>query len=294
MSEDNGNTAIVEQPKRAAAPIFAGSKGLELKGIEDMYRFAQYVAASGFAPKGMDRPESIVVAIQMGQELGMSPMASLQNIAVINGRPSVWGDAVKAIVLASGQCVGFTETFEGDGDKLTAVCEIERRWYETVRRTFSVADAKAAELWSKAGPWKQYPKRMLQMRARSWACRDAFPDALRGLLTVEEAQEAMPIDVTPKREVATVNIADIKAGATPEGDHKATPESSPQPKAKTPKFDRKAALAAISAESMRLGFDAYDAIVARVIAEQGETVQEVDKMTDAGVQALQLALAEAA
>ena len=73
---------------------------------------------------------------------------------------------------------------------MVAVCEAKRRGYEkpTVVR-FSVADAKKAQLWGKSGPWTQYSRRMLQMRARGFALRDAFPDVLRGLVTAEEAQD---------------------------------------------------------------------------------------------------------
>ena len=50
-------------------------------------------------------------------------------------------------------------------------------------------DAKRAGLYGKQGPWQQYPKRMLQMRARAWALRDVFPDVLRGVHVAEEAQD---------------------------------------------------------------------------------------------------------
>jgi hypothetical protein len=72
---------------------------------------------------------------------------------------------------------------------------------EETEATFSVADAKRAKLWGKSGPWTQYPKRMLAMRARGFAIRDAFPDAMRGMITAEEAQDyptkSAPRDVTP-------------------------------------------------------------------------------------------------
>ena len=55
--------------------------------------------------------------------------------------------------------------------------------------TFTVGDAIRAGLWKKAGPWTMYPKRMLQMRARSFALRDAFPDVLRGLVATEEVED---------------------------------------------------------------------------------------------------------
>jgi hypothetical protein len=117
-------------------------------------------------------------------------MQSLQNIACINGRPAIWGDAALALVVGSHVCEYVTEGVDGEGDKMVAMCFAKRRGYEkaTIVR-FSVEDAKKAGLWGKSGPWTQYPKRMLQLRARGFALRDAFPDVLRGLVTAEEAQD---------------------------------------------------------------------------------------------------------
>jgi hypothetical protein len=149
------------------------------------------VAKSDFAPKDFKgKPESCLLAIQHGSEIGLSPMQSLQNIACINGRPAIWGDAALAVAMASAVCESVTEAIEGDGEAMVATCTAKRRGYEkpTVVR-FSVADAKKAGLWGKSGPWSQYPKRMLQLRARGFALRDAFPDVLKGLVTAEEAQD---------------------------------------------------------------------------------------------------------
>jgi hypothetical protein len=100
-------------------------------------------------------------------------------------------------------CEYVREYMEGEGDNLTAVCEAKRQGYPSpsVSR-FSVTDAKKASLWGKTGPWTQYPSRMLQLRARGFALRDAFADALRGLVTAEEAQDyptqPEPVVVRPK------------------------------------------------------------------------------------------------
>jgi hypothetical protein len=132
-------------------------------------------------------------------------MQSLQSIAVINGRPTIWGDAALALVQSSPQCLYVREYTEGEGDNLTAVCEVQRRGYPqpTVAK-FSVADAKKASLWGKTGPWSQYPSRMLALRARGFALRNAFADALRGLVTAEEAQDYQtpePVRETPREQV---------------------------------------------------------------------------------------------
>jgi len=183
------------------------STGLALQSFDDAFRFSKMVAASEFAPKDFKgKPESCMLAIQHGSEVGLSPMQSLQSIAVINGRPTIWGDAALALVQSSPVCEYVKEYTEGQGDNLTAVCEAKRRGYPapTVSR-FSMADAKRAGLAGKAGPWSQYPERMLALRARGFALRNAFADALRGLITAEEAQDypqpvvaSEPVVVRPK------------------------------------------------------------------------------------------------
>jgi hypothetical protein len=185
--------------------------GLALQSFDDAFRFAKMVSQSDFAPKDFKgKAESCLLAIQHGSEVGLSPMQSLQSIAVINGRPTIWGDAALALVQSSPQCLYVREYTEGEGDSLTAVCEVQRRGYPqpTVAR-FSVADAKKASLWGKSGPWTQYPARMLALRARGFALRNAFADALRGLVTAEEAQDYQ----TPAVSEPTPSVVKVTAAA---------------------------------------------------------------------------------
>jgi hypothetical protein len=170
-------------------------------------KFSETVANSDFAPKDFrGKPASCMLAIQCGAEIGLAPLQSLQSIAVVNGRPSVYGDAALAVCKASAVCEYVIESIEGDGEQMVATCTAQRRGYPqpTVVK-FSVSDAKKASLWGKSGPWSQYPRRMLQMRARGFALRDAFPDVLKGLVTAEEAFDypqpvvaSEPIVVRPK------------------------------------------------------------------------------------------------
>jgi len=168
--------------------------------IEEAMRLSDILSKSQLVPKQyQNKAEDVLVATMWGRELGLAPMQALQNIAVINGRPSVYGDAAMALVQASPHCEDIAETLEGDGTpNPVAVCTAKRKGRAAVVARFSVDDAKRAGLWGKAGPWTQYPKRMLQMRARGFALRDAFPDVLKGLVTIEEAQDT-PVDVTPER-----------------------------------------------------------------------------------------------
>jgi hypothetical protein len=154
-------------------------------------RFSEMLSKSQMVPKAYQgKPEDVLVAVQWGKELGLAPLQALQNIACINGKPSVYGDAAMALVQASSVCEGIEEFFEGEGTpNPIAVCVAHRRNRTPVTAKFSVEDAKRAGLWNKPGPWQAYPKRMMQMRARGFALRDAFPDVLKGLITAEEAQD---------------------------------------------------------------------------------------------------------
>lgn len=156
--------------------------------FNEAWNFATIVAKSDFAPSNFrNRPENALLAMQLGTEIGLTPIQSLQNIAVINGRPSVYGDAAIALVKASAVCTGIIETYDDAAKAFT--CTAKRVGQPDVTVTFSEADAKRAGLWGKSGPWTQYPRRMLQMRARSFALRDQFPDVLKGLILAEEAMD---------------------------------------------------------------------------------------------------------
>lgn len=170
--------------------------------MEDAWRMAQHFAKSRMVPKDFqNNPEDVLVAVMWGAELGMKPMASLQGIAVINGRPAVYGDLLLAIVTSHPDYEDHKEWSDGEGDKLTYHCTFKRKGKEACTRSFSVADAKKAGLWGKAGPWTNYPQRMLQMRSRSWAARDRFPDALKGMHVAEEAMDVIPPETPGEPEI---------------------------------------------------------------------------------------------
>lgn len=190
-------------------------RGVQLSSYAEMKEFARDVANSGLAPRDLKTPEAILVCLQHGMELGLSPAQALQSIAVINGRPSVWGDAALAIVKGHPEFDDVIETFErgpkDDDDKTMAKCEVLRKGKMPVVRTFSIAQAKKANLWLKAGPWTQYPQRMLQMRARSWAIRDAFPDAIKGVGIREEVQDTEPKQANAREVTSKIVFPDEAA-----------------------------------------------------------------------------------
>jgi hypothetical protein len=165
---------------------------LEPKSLTEAMEIAKMLSDSSMVPacyKG--KAADTLVAMMMGKEVGLNPIQALQNIAVINGKPSIYGDAMLALVQNHPKFGGIEESF--DDESMTATCTVFRRNGKPHTQKFSQADAATAKLWGKAGPWTQYPKRMLQMRARGFALRSQFADALAGLITAEEAQD-MPVE----------------------------------------------------------------------------------------------------
>lgn len=186
--------AQLPAPSQPRPQIMAGGQVAALvpQTLDEAFRVATAIAQSGLAPKGLDKPEQVMVAIMAGAELGLAPFQALQSFAIVNNRPTLWGDGLMAVARAQG--IKAREWLEGEGDMTVAHCEVTRPdTGEIIARSFSVSDAKKASLWGKQGPWQSYPKRMLQMRARAWALRDGCADMLRGFQVREEVEDFQPV-----------------------------------------------------------------------------------------------------
>jgi len=117
--------------------------------LDEAMRFSDMLAKSQMVPKAYQgKPEDVLVAVQWGRELGLAPLQALQNIACINGKPSVYGDAAMALVQASSVCENIEEFFENeDTSAMVAVCIARRKGRTPVTVKFSIDDAKRAGLW---------------------------------------------------------------------------------------------------------------------------------------------------
>lgn len=179
-TEETKEVAVVRREMPSLAP----------RTFAEAVTFAKMLEQSSFIPAAFKgKSGDILAAIQFGFELGVGPMQALQNIAVINGKPSVYGDLALALVQASGKLAYLKETDDGT----VATCIVRRVGDEENHTvTFSNADAAKAGLAGKTGPWTQYPQRMRMFRARGFALRDKFADVLKGLITREEAEDYPP------------------------------------------------------------------------------------------------------
>jgi hypothetical protein len=199
MAEASTAVAVVdpaaEQRRQAArVALVAGNtpRAIVPTDFEGAWRISQAVVAAKMTPKSLETVEKCAVAILHGLEVGLTPMNALQSIAVINGRPSLWGDGALGLIQASGLLEDQDEHYEGQEGTETfkAVCVLKRKGKtRPYIGEFSMLDARKAGLLAKDGPWQTYLKRMLKMRARAFAMRDGFSDVLKGLSVAEEQED---------------------------------------------------------------------------------------------------------
>ncbi len=272
MTDQQLTTTETPRPKPPAVQTGGNVGALIPQDIEQAFRIAQALAHSGMAPNGFQTPEKCFVAIMAGAELGLPPFQSLQSFAIINGRPTIYGAALMAVIRTNGFKV--REWFEGDGETLTAFCEVTRPDDgDKAEASYSVADAKTAKLWGKAGPWTTNPKRMLQWRARGFSFTDGAADVLKGLQIREVVQDDEPFIEEPKAREGTGLLGKLEATQTlaTEGfgirditteAGEASPEAEAKPKKPRKKTVANEALDAIA--------EAEPEIVQQVVEDHGE------------------------
>src|SRR5215831_10639271 len=102
---------------------------VNLRSFDDYYRIARLAAASGMLPRDMNSAERACMVMMHGAEVGLPPMASLERIAIINGRRCIWGDAVPALAMDSGELSEWDEGWRGSpgSDEYEAYCTIKRK-----------------------------------------------------------------------------------------------------------------------------------------------------------------------
>lgn len=129
-----------------------------LRTLEDQLRFAGVVVKAGLAGAHKS-PESVVIALQMGAELGLLPTQALRLVNVINGKAGLSADGVVGVILASGQAEYFHPE-EVTPDHATFVTK-RRGAPKEVRCTFTMAQAQAAKLVERNPTYRTFPERML-------------------------------------------------------------------------------------------------------------------------------------
>jgi len=159
--------------------------------LKDLMAEATILANSRIVPLAyMGKPEAVFAVVQYGKELGIGPMMALQNIAFINGKPSLGSELRSAVAHKHPEYAGM-EIVESTEKK--CVVKVYRKFKHQKEPTcfmgsFSIEEAQKAGLLklSADSAWSKWTKRMLFHRANAFAHQDAFPDIDTGIHTEEE------------------------------------------------------------------------------------------------------------
>lgn len=226
---------VAVQPK---APLVANQRGyIAPTTVEEAARMAQAVIVGNLAPSSYGNdPTKIMLGIMSALEAGLPPLYGLRQIAIINGRPTIWGDGAVALVQSKNLIASMVTEWIGTKptdkdlskwpDDYGCRVTIKRRHQEgEYVGEFTVAKAKAAKLWlnAKKVPWIEHPERMLFNRARAWPLRDGFADALGGIAIREEVEDMMDAEKVDKH--VAIDLTDkpmVEAPPLPNDEEEAT------------------------------------------------------------------------
>jgi hypothetical protein len=154
-------------------------------------QLASQLSKSAMVPKAYQgKPQDLFVAMAMGYQIGLSVEQAVQAIAVINGKPCLWGDEMMALCMAHKDFEDIIEEPILANDAVIGYkCTVKRKGRTNTVNVFTLDDAKKAGLLGKQGAWTLYTSRMLKNRARGFSLRDSFPDALKGIKSREEIED---------------------------------------------------------------------------------------------------------
>lgn len=172
------------------------SMGFEMQNLDEAIRFAEMMAKSALVPKALQKqPSDVLIVLLTGRELGLSPMASLRLVAVIDGKPVIESEAYVAIVRSKPDCERF-ECVETTGQQATFVAK--RKGHNEQRLTWTLKQAAQAGLLGKDN-WKKYPETMLRWRCAGALARLEFAHHFAGCYMPDEAEEIREKDITPPK-----------------------------------------------------------------------------------------------
>lgn len=175
--------AIVKQESRATINV-EGGKGIVFNSFDGMQRFATAAVAAGFW-KDCSTVAKATMKLEMGAEVGLKPIQSLNRIHIIEGKPSIAAEAMAGLVRASGK-YRLVEIENTEDQAVVMVKErVDGTWEDVGTGRFSAKEAAAAGLGGRH-VWKAYKSDMLWARAVSRACRRHCSDVVLGLYAVED------------------------------------------------------------------------------------------------------------
>ena len=159
--------------------------GVMLHSVEDAMNVVAALGDCNLLPDGIKSKGDAFMIVMAGAELGMGPMASIRSLHIIKGKVTMSAELILGMLLSQGvRARWVTATNEA------AELELTRHGSEPHRESFTMEDARRAQLTKSGGMFEKYPKAMLRARCISAAARAYAPDLMAGggVYTPEELE----------------------------------------------------------------------------------------------------------
>lgn len=217
MGEGKEVEIVSVDPTMNVPAIMASQESQQMAlSFKEMKEWAEFLAKSTIVPIAyQNRPENCLIAVDMASRMGLSPMVVMQNLFVIQGKPSWSGQAIASMIRASKQFSNVTLNYVGEPntDKWGAYVTATRGDGKILKGgTVTMAIAKKEGWTTKNGSkWLTMPELMLAYRAYTWFGRVYSPELLMGLQSSDEVYDTIVEAVRPEKlnpyEVRTVELS---------------------------------------------------------------------------------------
>lgn len=191
---------MAAQDNSLAIDTFSNSES-----FQKIYDIGKMFASSTLVPSAFQgKPMDCAIAVDMANRIGVSPMFVMQNLYVVQGKPSWSGQACTAMVMASGKFKNVRHVYTGERGTDNWGCFLQAERTDTGEVVHGVEVtikmAKDEKWYDKNGSkWKTIPELMLAYRASSFFARVFIPNALMGCIVEGEAEDIarVPVEAAP-------------------------------------------------------------------------------------------------
>lgn len=201
MSEQQTQMVPVQPEQRPAEVRIDKPSRADAEYAVNM-RNAEILASSDLVPKQFkNNPPNCFIALGLAKRMDMNPFMVMQNIVIVNGKPSWPGQFIIATINASGRFDDILKyDVKGNGDTLECRAYAQRNGETLIGPTVTMAMAKAEGWLSKDGSkWRTMPELMIQYRSATFFGRLYCPDLLNGMYSTEEVEDVEGAPKTVRR-----------------------------------------------------------------------------------------------
>lgn len=181
--------------------------------LKRAYRAAGYLASTDLVPDiYRNKPANCLIALDVANRTGMSPLIIMQNLYIVKGKPAWSGSFCAAAINGCGKFTPLRYLFQGEQGTLEWGCTAEAKRIsdgEVCQSSCITMRMAQDEGWiaKNGSKWKTMPKQMMMYRAASFFARTYCPEVLLGIQTAEEVQDVNGYEDTVKS-VTTFTLDD--------------------------------------------------------------------------------------